>query len=209
MGRSNNISAEMGQKIRSFRLEQELSQAELAERLGISKQAISKVESGKERMTLERLFGIMDALDYEVEIKPKQRGGDLVAEWNPIGSEDPELRKIIRQARVLAEKMASYLYEEYDVDAVYVFGSLGEKDASMFAKSSDLDLLVEGLSADKFINAISSLELEVMEPFLSGSADDLSFGFDLVRASELERAAEIINSSGRSLLIPQPDSKNG
>lgn len=57
----------IGKRIKERRVELGLSQAELGKRLGISKGAISSVETGKERLTLDRLARYADALSLSRE----------------------------------------------------------------------------------------------------------------------------------------------
>ena len=52
----------LGQIIQQGRLEQGLSQRELAKRLGISQRWIWEMEQGKPGILMDRLFGILDHL---------------------------------------------------------------------------------------------------------------------------------------------------
>ena len=56
----------VGERIRTVRGEQEISQAELAEKLGISRTSIVNIEAGRQRAPLHLLWKIADALDTEV-----------------------------------------------------------------------------------------------------------------------------------------------
>ena len=56
-----------GEIIRTARLRSGLSQAELARRAGTSQAAISRIESGREQPTLERLEQILTGLGYDKE----------------------------------------------------------------------------------------------------------------------------------------------
>lgn len=58
----------MGAKIRERRLSMRMSQAELAEKAGISRQMLSLIETGKiENLTLNMMKAIASALDSTVE----------------------------------------------------------------------------------------------------------------------------------------------
>lgn len=59
----------VGDEIRKLRKEKGLSQRGLAEKLGISQQLISRVEKGKENISLITLKNISEALGKNVEIK--------------------------------------------------------------------------------------------------------------------------------------------
>lgn len=56
-----------GKRIKERRKELNLSQTELGKRLGISKGAVSNVETGKERLTMDRLARYAIALSTTVE----------------------------------------------------------------------------------------------------------------------------------------------
>lgn len=59
-------AVQVGRTIRRLRERQGLTQAELGERLNVTRQAISKVEQGRENVTVERLQRIMRALNYRL-----------------------------------------------------------------------------------------------------------------------------------------------
>ncbi len=65
----NNLCDEIGKKITAIRHEQNLSQKELAKKIGISQQLISRIEKGRENVSLTTLTNIARALDKRVEIK--------------------------------------------------------------------------------------------------------------------------------------------
>ncbi|MCK4851813.1 MAG: helix-turn-helix domain-containing protein [Candidatus Omnitrophica bacterium] len=62
------ISRKTGDQIRRIRREQGLSQKELAKKMGVSQQQISRIEKGKENVSLTTLTGIMKALNKTVNI---------------------------------------------------------------------------------------------------------------------------------------------
>lgn len=59
-------AVQVGRTIRRLRERKGLTQAELGERLGVTRQAISKVEQGRENVTVDRLQRIMRALNYRL-----------------------------------------------------------------------------------------------------------------------------------------------
>ena len=64
----NELYAETGKKIASFRKGQGLSQKDLAKKLGVSQQLISRIESGNENTSLATLSNIARALNKKVDI---------------------------------------------------------------------------------------------------------------------------------------------
>jgi len=58
----------VGKKMAAIRREQRLSQKELAKRIGISQQVISRIESGGENISLSTLTKVANALKRKVEI---------------------------------------------------------------------------------------------------------------------------------------------
>ncbi len=60
-------SASFGELIKSFRLCDELSQAELAEKIGISKQHLSAIENGKKAVSPARAAKFAEALGYPAD----------------------------------------------------------------------------------------------------------------------------------------------
>lgn len=67
--------------MRAFRKKAGLSQAEIASRLGVSRQAISALERDPESATFERLMKIWAVLGLEVSLQP------AVREVSPPGQE--------------------------------------------------------------------------------------------------------------------------
>jgi len=57
----------MKNRIRVLRAEREWSQAELAERVGVSRQAVNAVETGKHVPSLTLAFAIADAFGTRIE----------------------------------------------------------------------------------------------------------------------------------------------
>lgn len=59
----------VGEQIQKIRKEKGLSQKQLGEKLGISQQLISRIEKGKENVSLITLKNISEALKKRIEIK--------------------------------------------------------------------------------------------------------------------------------------------
>jgi len=64
--------AVLGELIR-IRKMQGLSQTELAEKSGNKQQVISRVENKENSPTLKTVCSLLSALDYEIQLVPKQR----------------------------------------------------------------------------------------------------------------------------------------
>lgn len=186
------------QKIRALREEKGWSQGDLAGQLGVHPQAISEIERGKERMTLERLNRILDTLGYSARVMLKERRTSTRAEWGPLLVDEPSRRRVVREARRVAEELAEELYRQFQVDRVYCFGSLVENGGADFTKTSDLDLLVEGLGGRDLFSVKSALEINVLEP-----PDEFAFSFDLVLAQDFDDDPEEMVRKGRAVFIPR------
>lgn len=57
----------IGANIRRFRLEAHMSQATLADAIGVSFQQLQKYEKGRDRIAASRLFRVSEALDQPVQ----------------------------------------------------------------------------------------------------------------------------------------------
>lgn len=61
----------VGQQIKLMREEKGLSQEELAQRMGISRTTISKIENGKFSFSIDYLLKLSLSLDFHVVLKSK------------------------------------------------------------------------------------------------------------------------------------------
>ena len=61
-----------------IRKEKGLSQSELAEKSGNRQQVISRIENKENSPTLKTICSLLDVLDYEIQLVPKER--DMMAE---------------------------------------------------------------------------------------------------------------------------------
>lgn len=68
MAAKNELFTYAGKKISCIRKEQGLSQGDLAKKLGVSQQLISRIESGNENASLETLDNIAKALSKRIDI---------------------------------------------------------------------------------------------------------------------------------------------
>jgi HTH-type transcriptional regulator/antitoxin HipB len=58
--------------LKSFRKEKGLTQGEMAQKSGVSQQALSALESKPHRASFERLFAYLSALDVELVLREKK-----------------------------------------------------------------------------------------------------------------------------------------
>jgi transcriptional regulator with XRE-family HTH domain len=73
---SDATSARLGLEVRRARMEEGLTQAELARRMGVKAPYVAGVEAGKRNVTLGQLANIADALHRGLDITfPSVRGG--------------------------------------------------------------------------------------------------------------------------------------
>lgn len=66
MNNEKSYLEKIGQLIQEYRLHQNLTQAELAEKIGTSQSAINRIESGKQNITVEMLARISEELSSEI-----------------------------------------------------------------------------------------------------------------------------------------------
>lgn len=62
--------------LRGFRKARKYSQSTLANRLGVSQQALSALEREPETASFSRLLQVLAALDVEIVLRDKTSGGD-------------------------------------------------------------------------------------------------------------------------------------
>lgn len=60
---------EVGEKIKTLRKEKKITQQQLAQRCGISRVTIGKIENGDVHVTLKTLDLMLHTLGYEIEFK--------------------------------------------------------------------------------------------------------------------------------------------
>ncbi len=81
----------MQNKLRVLRAEKKWSQAELADRLGVSRQAVNAVETGKHDPSLMLAFSIADVFEQTIEdiFAPPQTRQDRRPDKNSLKKEIP------------------------------------------------------------------------------------------------------------------------
>ncbi|MGH8157684.1 MAG: helix-turn-helix domain-containing protein [Rhodanobacter sp.] len=68
------LPAQLGDMLRGARLSQSLTQTDIAKQLGISVQAVSKLESGAAKASFERIHRLCQALGLELVLQEKSTG---------------------------------------------------------------------------------------------------------------------------------------
>ena len=91
------MGRELGELLRSIRLEKSLSQRELASRVGVHHTYISKIEAGKERPSQEKVKAIAQALETDT-IRLELAAGYLPAEFARVVAQKPEIRRLLELA---------------------------------------------------------------------------------------------------------------
>jgi HTH-type transcriptional regulator/antitoxin HipB len=74
-------AGQVGPVLRGVRRELGLSQAQVGQRVGLPQKEISKMETGSARVSLERLFLFLSALQLEIVIRHRESGPDPKDEW--------------------------------------------------------------------------------------------------------------------------------
>ena len=69
-----NELTQLGELIRLRRTERHLSQTELAEQIGATRQWVSRLEKGKNDIGTARLFAVLDALELNLDVRPPRVG---------------------------------------------------------------------------------------------------------------------------------------
>lgn len=101
--KKNQVLAHISVSIQKHRKEKGMSQADLANALKVSQPAISRIESGEENVSIERLVEVFYTLGYDVSIETHSRNRDeykasttlsanvvfvdWMQEWNTSGNE--------------------------------------------------------------------------------------------------------------------------
>lgn len=72
------LPSQLGAIIRSERLRRGMTQAELASLTGTQQKTISAIETGSAGTKLDTLLGVIARLALDIQIVPRQRGGDAI-----------------------------------------------------------------------------------------------------------------------------------
>lgn len=75
------LPAQLGDVLRGARLHRGLTQSDVARQLGVTTQALSKLEHNAERASFERIYRLCQVLGLELIVQPKFSG---VAEPFPV-----------------------------------------------------------------------------------------------------------------------------
>ncbi|MCA9775132.1 MAG: helix-turn-helix transcriptional regulator [Candidatus Eremiobacteraeota bacterium] len=81
--RSDEILAtsadQLGQILKGVRKDLGLTQEQLGRKVGLHQKEISKMENGMSRTSVDRLFRLLSALEFELVVRP--RDSDLQGGW--------------------------------------------------------------------------------------------------------------------------------
>jgi transcriptional regulator with XRE-family HTH domain len=99
-----SVDAYIGEKIRGYRNQLQISQAELGDKLGVSFQQIQKYEKGVNRVSGTRMMQIAQVFDIDVaDLLPEQPG-------NGSGKKKPKLSNV---DRMVATRDGSKLVDSF------------------------------------------------------------------------------------------------
>lgn len=100
-----DIGFNIGQRVKSARLQAKLTQEQLAEKVGVSWSTISCLERGQHMVSIERLFDISSALNIGIET--------LLCDYIDMKSlyEDNESQEILKMLPLLTYTQKKYLIE--------------------------------------------------------------------------------------------------
>lgn len=76
-GQNDSLCRDLGNKIRKIRKRKALSQIELAKKIGVSQQIISRIERGYENISIITLKKITDALDAKIDLNLVEINKDI------------------------------------------------------------------------------------------------------------------------------------
>lgn len=65
-------SRHLGAELRNWRKQRKLTQAQVAESIGLAQKAVSALESQTGHVSVERLFQLLSALDLELVLRARQ-----------------------------------------------------------------------------------------------------------------------------------------
>lgn len=75
------LSSQLGSVLRAMRKSRGLTQKDLAQQLGITRQAVSLLEQRPEAATLERLMRVFSLLQVDVVLRPRDVDAAPMADW--------------------------------------------------------------------------------------------------------------------------------
>lgn len=71
---------QLGTLIHNARMSRNLTQQELADLVGTGQKTVSRIEGGHPGTKLDTLFGIIAALDLDLKLEPRCKGGSDLGE---------------------------------------------------------------------------------------------------------------------------------
>src|SRR4029453_2323975 len=137
MGGELGELGDLGARLREERERAQISQRELARRLGVSASLISQIESGQSKPSVSTLYGIVTELGVSLDDVIRVHEGGLT-ETTPVGaeSEDAAGGPVVHAAErhvveldsgVIWERLTSHQHE--DVDFLHVIYDVGGSSA--------------------------------------------------------------------------------
>ncbi|MEX2445987.1 MAG: helix-turn-helix transcriptional regulator [Dehalococcoidia bacterium] len=96
----SDLRADVGHRIREWRLRRELSQAEVAKRSGITQASLSNYENGKRDLPLSTLVGVAGALNVSI--------GELLDMPDVIVVRDSELGRAVEEMQSQTEFVGAF-----------------------------------------------------------------------------------------------------
>lgn len=100
--------AQLGLRIKKFRLEQKMTQAAVSELAGINEKYLSRIEHGHERISLEVFVGIANALELDANLL---LATELKALCSDVERETTDKKRLHLQVDSLSEAEARYFSE--------------------------------------------------------------------------------------------------
>jgi HTH-type transcriptional regulator/antitoxin HipB len=76
-----NTPKQIGANVQARRKHLDLSQTEVASRLGLSQNRLSELESRPETLTVEQLLALLNVLGLEMHIRESDAGNKPKSEW--------------------------------------------------------------------------------------------------------------------------------
>ncbi|MFH1856604.1 MAG: helix-turn-helix domain-containing protein [Candidatus Omnitrophota bacterium] len=126
-----SISREIGSKVKFLREEAGLKQKDLAKKLGISQQIISRVESGRQNVSIETLSSICEALGFSLDA---EKLGFKVCSEKPETTATHHILSFNRLSPDDFERMCYWIIEGLKIfDEVEHYGGMGDKQRDIIA----------------------------------------------------------------------------
>jgi transcriptional regulator with XRE-family HTH domain len=121
----------LAEKIFSLRKQNNLSQEQLAEKLGVSRQAVSKWEAGQATPDIDKIINISELFGVSTDylLKEKDEGGDKVSIIQSTEIQQgklsyPKIVGIVLLLISLVSFVAAFFVHEYNMPVVVIFGLL-------------------------------------------------------------------------------------